>query len=179
MKAFPLSRRIHALPIVTACSLLLLLAAGCAGYRLGSTLPPGVNSVYVPVVVNDTAEPGLETPVTSAMIDEIQLDGSFKIASRETADSILEVQLKGYTLSPLRYRKDKTATAREYRLTLTADAVLRKRATSEEIYRMSKVTGFATIEALSDLPSARREALPVAARDLAHRIIRSATEYWP
>lgn len=178
MKPFFL-RVSRTLPGAIAGALVLFASAGCIGYHLGSTLPPGVSSVFVPVVVNETTEPGIETPATSAMIDEIQLDGSLKIAPRDTADSILEVRLKQYALSPLRYRKDRTATAREYRLTLIADAVLRKRSTNEEIYRINKVSGFTTFEALTDLPSARRDALPDAARDLAHRIIRSATEYWP
>lgn len=157
---------------------LLVSCAGCAGYRLGSTLPEGVASVFVPVVVNETTEPGLETAATSATVEEIQLDGSLKIAAKEQADSVLEIRLKRYTLTPLRYRKDQTATAQEYRLTLIASAVLRRASNNEVLYKSDSVSGFATFDALADLPSARRNALPAAAKDLAHRIVRSVTGYW-
>ena len=156
---------------------LLAVAAGCAGYRLGSTLPPGVSSVFVPVVINDTGEPGLETTATSAAIEEIQLDGSLKVAAKEKADSILEIRLKRYTLSPLRYSKDQTTTAIEYRLTLIANVILRSASTGQIIYS-DTVSGYTTFDALTDLPSARRDALPAAAKDLAHRVVRSVTEYW-
>jgi len=157
---------------------LLAVATGCAGYRLGSTLPPGVVSVFVPVVVNDTGEPGLETAATSAMIEEIQLDGSLKIAAKDKADSILEIRLRRYTLAPLRYRKDQTTTALEYRLTLIATVVLRRTSDNQVIYTSDTVSGFTTFDALTDLPSARRNALPDAAKDLAHRVVRSVTEFW-
>ena len=40
----------------------LMLAAGCANYRLGSTLPPDVRTVYMPTCLNQTDEPLLPTP---------------------------------------------------------------------------------------------------------------------
>ena len=156
----------------------LLCVNGCVGYRLGSSLPPGLKSVFVPVFVNDTGEPGLEALATSAAIAEIQKDGSLKIAPKETADTVLEVHLRRYTLDPLRFQKDQVNTAREYRLTLVADVVLRKTATGETLVNARGIAGYSDFPALTDLPSARRTALPATATDLAHRIVRSIVEYW-
>ncbi len=158
--------------------LLVTPMAGCVGYKLGSNLPPGIRTVFVPLFVNETGEPGLETITTSAAIEEVQKDGSLKIAPREQANCVLEVKLRSYKLNPVRYRRDQTTTAREYRLDLTADYVLKKLPGNEVIAQGKGINGFTNFEALSDLPSARRTALPAAARDLAHRVIREITEYW-
>ncbi len=157
---------------------LLLIAGGCAGYHLGNTLPPGLTSINIPVFINDTKEPGLETRVTAATIQEFQKDGSLKVLPKEQANSILEVKIKKYELSPLRYRTDQTITAKEYRLTLTADVILRKLPSKEIMVETSGVIGFTTFTALSDLPSARRSALPKAATDLGQRIVKCVVEYW-
>ncbi len=155
-----------------------LFSSGCIGYKLGNNLPPGVHSVAVPVFMNETGEPGLETLTTSAAIQEFQKDGSLKVSDRATADTVVEVTLKKYTLTPLRYRSERTTTAKEYRLTLVADVVWKKLPGQEVLARNSKVEGYKDFEALADLPSARRDALPDAAADLAHRIVRTVVEYW-
>ena len=172
-------RNQHAAPISLFLTLCLILPlAGCTGYRLGSNLPPGIRTVYIPVFMNDTGEPGLETLTTSSAIAEVQKDGSLRVVPREVANCVLEVTLRTYKMSPLRYRKDDTTTAQEYRLDLTADYVLKKLPTNEILSKGKGITGFTDITSLVDLPSARKAALPAAATDLAHRIIREITEYW-
>lgn len=157
---------------------LLLASSGCVGYNLGSSLPPGVTSISIPVFINNANEPGLETIVTGATIQEFQRDGSLKVLPKEQANSILEVTIRKYELEPLRYRQDATTTAKEYRLNLTADVVLRKLPGREIVVNSTGVVGFTTFTALSDLPSARRVALPKAATDLGQRIVKCVVEYW-
>ena len=164
--------------IVTAGIALLSALTGCIGYTLGNNLPPGIRSVFVPVFVNQADEPGLETLTTSATIAEFQKDGSLKVSPREQANSIIEVTLTHYTLAPLRFRKDQTTTAQEYRLTIKADVVLRKLPGKEIVSQTKGVEGFADFVSLSDLPSSQRDALPKAAADLAHRIVKTVVEYW-
>jgi len=170
---------VRALPIALTLALILTIPqTGCVGYRLGSNLPANIRKVFVPVFVNDTGEPGLENPTTSAAIAEIQKDGSLKVAAREEADCILEVTLRSYKMNPLRYRRDQTTTAQEFRLDLTADFVLKKLPGNEILSQGKGITGFTDVQALVDLPSARKVALPATATDLAHKIIREITEYW-
>ncbi len=166
-------------PVAFSLALFLIMPlTGCVGYRLGSNLPPGIHTVYVPIFVNDTGEPGLETLTTSAAIAEIQKDGTLRIAPREQANCVLEVKLRSYKMNPLRYRRDQTTTAQEYRLDLTADYVLKKLPGNEIVSQGNGITGFTDVQSISDLPSARKAALPATAADLAHRIIREITEYW-
>jgi outer membrane lipopolysaccharide assembly protein LptE/RlpB len=166
-------------PLATLALLgLILITGGCSGYKLGNTLPPGVTSITIPVFINDTKEPNLETIVTAATIQEFQKDGSMKVVQKSQANSLLEVRIKKSGLEPVRYRRDKAVTANEYRLTLTADVILRKLPGNEVMVNTTGVIGFTTFPVLSDLPSARRAALPKAAADLGQRIVKCVIEYW-
>lgn len=166
------------LPGLLALSCLFLTSTGCVGYKLGSNLPPGITTINIPLFKNEAKEPGLETVLTGATIQEFQKDGSLKVLPKDQANSILEVTVRKYALEPLRYRKDQATTAKEYRLILTADVILRKLPSKEVVVDSKGVIGFTTFTALSDMPSARRQALPAAAADLGHRIVKCVVEYW-
>ena len=157
--------------------LILALFGGCVGYRLGTMLPPGIETVHVPTFVNESGEPELEGRTTSETVREFQRDGTLRIAGADEADAVLRVTLAGYKLEPLRYRRDRAKTAREYRLTLTADLAIEKTASGKVILE-KRVRGESTFEFDGDLSSAKRTALPNAARDLAHDIVESVVEYW-
>ena len=163
----------------TVASLLLLAfaAAGCVGYRLGSTLPPGINTVYVQPAVNRSPEPLIETDVTRAVIERFQRDGLLKVVDREAADVILEITLQEMRLEPLRYERDQTKPASDYRMTLMADMVLIRTETGINMID-SQAIGESTFFAGSDLNTSRRAAIPDAAQDLARRIVTQITEYW-
>ena len=56
---------------------------GCAGYQLGSMLPPDIKTVHVPNFTNKTQEPFIVTETTKAVLEELQLDGSLELAKLE------------------------------------------------------------------------------------------------
>jgi len=154
------------------------LLAGCATYRLGSSLPPGIRSVAVPMFVNKTAKPELAAEAVNATVQEFQRDGSLRVAAADAADAVLEVALTGYGLSPVRYEDERRTTAQEYRITLTADAVLRKRATGAVVFEGRNLTEDTTFVAGGDLLSAERTALPAAARNLGRDIVERVLATW-
>jgi len=159
-------------------ALCLGLTPGCVGYRFGSTLPPGINSVHVPTFYNRTSEPLLETQTTGATKQGLQKDGTLRVvADKARADALLEVTLTRFTLEPLRYDPDQAKTTNEYRMRIRADLVF-KRQRDGHILSKRTVEGEATFEPAGSLTSAKRAALPEAARDLAHDIVESVVEYW-
>lgn len=157
---------------------LLLWQTGCAGYRLGSMLPADVASVYVPSVVNKTAEPLIEIDVTQAIIQNIQQDGSLRVVNAEDADTILTVEITGYELEPVAYRKDVRSAANQYRINLTANMVLRRTSNDSVVAESPRVTGSAVFDVLGDLSSSKLTGNPAAADDLATRIVQRIVEYW-
>jgi hypothetical protein len=167
------SRSLRAMAALAA----LAVAGGCVGYKLGSTLPPGIESVYVPTFINETGEPFVETETTRAAIQEFQKDGTLRVRDRAVADAILNVTVVEFELEPLRYERDRNKTTDEYRLTLTADVSF-ARAKDGEVLITRRVKGETDFLPGGDLGSAKRAALPQAARDLAHDIVESVVEYW-
>jgi hypothetical protein len=158
-------------------ALVCLSFASCAGYRLGSALPPGLEAIHVPVFENKTGEPQLESVTTSVTIQEFHRDGTLKVADAASADVRLEVVLTDFRLEPLRYERDDTRRTREYRLHIKANLVLKERKT-DGVLLQKQVQGDSTFIPEGDLTAAKRDALPDAASDLAHDIVESVVEYW-
>jgi hypothetical protein len=164
-----------------SCLLLILTAAillsGCAGYRLGSTLPPDIKTIYVPLFANKSREPLVENDATSATIAELQTDGTLKVVNAEKADVILECTIYGISLNPLRYDRDDVTKPNEYRLTISASFTL-KRVRNREIICEASVIGESTFAFVGNLTSAKQSAMPRASEDLAKRIVEKAIEAW-
>lgn len=158
-------------------ALCLVLMQGCVGYRLGSTLPPGIKSVHVPTFQNKTGEPLLEAETTGATLREVQKDGTLRIADESRADALLEVTLTRFTLEPLRYERDRAKTTDEYRMRIRAELIFSSKRDGSVLSKRT-VEGEATFEPGGSLTSAKRAALPEAAKDLAHDIVESIVEYW-
>jgi len=162
---------------IGAAVLAALLTSGCAGYRLGATLPPDIKSIHVSTFVNRSGEPQLDTEATRATIQEFQRDGNLRLAAPGEADSVLRVTLLKFKLEPLRYDRQEAKRAAEYRLRIDADLVLEKGASKQVILKQS-VYGEATFDFTGDLTSAKIRALPAACTDLAHHIVSAVVEYW-
>jgi NAD-dependent DNA ligase len=163
---------------VVFSSLVLVVAlSGCAGYRLGSSLPPGINVVHVPVFSNETSEPLLEVVTTRATTAEFQRDGTLSVGDLDRADVVLEVRLLSFSLDPLRFARDAQTSAEEYRLTIGVAMQLREIRTGN-ILATSRVVGEKDFVLTGDLSSAKRANLPAAANDLAARIVRASIEFW-
>ena len=165
-----------ALAAPASCALVLLLH-GCVVYQLGSTPPPGIKRIHVPIFVNKTGEPDLETVAAQSAIAEFQKDGTLVVAPRDNCDAVLAVTLTQLKLEPLRYEADRSKTAKEYRLRIAADVVL-KRAGTEEIVLTRRTEGWSTFIVTGDMAASKRAAFPGAAENLARHIVSAVTEYW-
>jgi hypothetical protein len=165
---------IFTLPLI----LMLLLQGGCVGYQLGSMLPSDIQSVYVPIVQNQTREPLLENDVTSSVLSAIQRDGSLKIEVEEQADAILYVVITEYSLEPLSFDQSNRDRPNEYRLLLQARVEMVRRSTGEVLVRADNLQGRNNFPLSGDLTSGKRQGLPGAADDLARFITAAITEAW-
>lgn len=163
---------------LAALALALLFQTGCAGYRLGSMLPGDVKTVYVPTVANKTSEPLIEVDVTQQIIEKIQLDGSLRVVNELDADSILTVTVTGYNLEAVAYRKDIRSAANQYRINLTASMELRRTKDQSVVAEAPRVAGSAVFDVTGDLTSSKLTGNPLAAEDLANRIVQRIVEYW-
>ncbi len=162
--------------LVTA---LLVLVAGCASdYKLGTTLSPALRDVYVPSVPNQSLEPTIHQDATRALLREIRRDGTLNLITDETsATTVLEVTILKFTMSALTYQRNDKHTGRDYRGTITAHVVFRKRATGTVLFE-GDVSGEEEFDASGDLTSAKRRMMPEACKNLAEHIVDSCISLW-
>ena len=103
------------------------LLSGC-GYQLAGKdthVPPGVTSVAIPTLVNQTFEPGVEIAFTQAFLREFIKDRRVKVVERKEADSVVEGVIKSFFIFSASY--DKSGYALEYQTVVVMDITLKKR----------------------------------------------------
>lgn len=180
--AAPLAPGLLAAAVLLLAAVLLgaaTLLSGCVEYRLGSMLPNDVRTVYMPTCVNETHEPRIEMDVTRSILSQIQMDGSLRIASEDTADTVLDVKLTGFELDPVGYVAGDSSTVDQYRMRITASFVLRRQADNSVVAESPSVTGWYDFDFTGDLTSSKAVALRPAADDLGRRIVAAIVQYWP
>ena len=172
-----LSANIRAYRLVVVLLLTVLLLAGC-GYRFtadsGTRLPAG-QTVWVPFFKNATVYANGSVALKRAIFDQFaEQRNILPAATAEQGDLILEGTLTGYGAGVVSYSA--ADTAKEYRLTITADITVRKRGASKD----SKPLWKGTVSAWQDYPvaatvelqrSSEDAALTAASRKLAQQLI--------
>jgi outer membrane lipopolysaccharide assembly protein LptE/RlpB len=102
--------------LLSACAALLL--AGC-GYHLarpGHNLPVGIRRIAVPVLKNETMEPGLEALLTDQIRRRFAESGWAMVADPDRADALLVATIAQFTATPISFST--TSFAAEYRATM-------------------------------------------------------------
>jgi outer membrane lipopolysaccharide assembly protein LptE/RlpB len=114
----------------------VLAAAPACGYRLrgtGSSLPPRIKTVSVPVFKNQTTRFELDIKLTRAVVNELVARG--KIASSAdpaAADAVLEGEITGFRAAPIAFSGESQAD--RYNITVTARITLRERLSAEPLF---------------------------------------------
>jgi hypothetical protein len=162
------------LPIFRALLLLLVcvLLCGCAGYKLGPTngIAAGSKTVQVNPFANRVLEqPRLTEAVTMSLRKRLQQDGTFKLDTHNHGDILVSGAIVDYDRAHLSFQPKDILTPRDYRVTIWAEVNARDQ-TSGKTLLARRVRGHTTVRIGSDLVSAERQAIPLAAEDLARNI---------
>ena len=168
-----LGLRVKPLPVG---ALLLVIAAvlteGCAGYKLGPTngVIAGSKSIQVAAFSNRVLEePRLTEAVTLSLRKRLQQDGTFKLDTHNEGDILVSGSIVDYHRAHLSFQPRDILTPRDYRLTIWAEVNARERSSGKTLVAR-RVRGHTTVRVGTDLVSAERQAIPLAAEDLARNI---------
>jgi len=74
----------------------MVLTTSCAKVSRERTLPPSINSVYVPMAVNRSAEIGIEEDLTVYFQEEILADGRMELETRRASDAHLIITITDF-----------------------------------------------------------------------------------
>jgi hypothetical protein len=146
--------------------------SGCAGYRVGPTndQAAGGKTVQIRPFANQTLEPRLGDAVSGALRKELQRDGTYRLATREAGDVVVEGTVTRYLRQAQTLVSDDVETVQDYRILLTAQVTARDRVTGKLLLDQP-VTGYTLLRVGPDLTSAERQALPLLASDLARQVV--------
>jgi len=159
----------------------ILVLNGCAGYRVGNTSGrdlQGVRSVYVPMAKNTSLEPDLQLSVTNAIINRFNTDGTLEVNQTQNADSELDVVVTNVQRTAVRSSSTDILVTAEYQITIQATVTFVNRRLGRKIFENAGIAGTTYFFTQSDIQEGERQALPLAAEDLANNIVKSVTEGW-
>lgn len=162
------------------------LFAGCAGYTVGPIKPTpmkNVQKVCVKNFKNETLEPRMSALLANALIKQIQADGTYEVTDEGRADAVITGVLNEIQRRPARSLRANFLQTREYvlylrcRYTVTdikTGAVLDARNAAGTTSFFVSSPNLTTADSNQD----ERQAIPLAAEDLAVRITSLVSEGW-
>lgn len=159
--------------------LLAFVAGGCAGYHLGPATPAHlshIKTIAVPTFANTTLVPRIEALVTGTVIKQFQQDGTFRIAGEDQADAVLKGEIIGVGRSPTRSVRGNVLSTTEFNLHLRVRYSLVGR--DGKVLSVSGASGSTSFFVGSDVATDERQALPLAAEELATQLVSQLSEGW-
>jgi hypothetical protein len=157
----------------------LLFAAGCAQYRVGSSVPEGLRTVAVPVFENASGFPEIGAIVTQYVLREFQREGTFKIDSLDSASLKLLGKLVKSDIQSINYDRNFGSRTSEYRYSLVAEITLIETSTSKLLLDDMPIKANTTFLTHGDMLTGLQDAGPRIARDLARAIADAVLAQWP
>ena len=167
-----MKRRLGVLGLAVAA-----LVLGACGYSFRGTLPRHIRTVAVPIFVNRTQEPGVESIITRAIVQAFATNGRLRVVRPADADAILEGEVIGYGVGPLAF--DQTLNIQQYRLVVTLNLTMRDLRRKEALFQRSNVTeqaDFRVIGPVSTTIANEETALDQAAAEIARSIVSLAID---
>jgi len=165
----------------TLALFVVLALSGCAGYRVGNISGrdlQGVRSVYVPVARNSSLEPNLQMTVTNAVIRRFNDDGTLTVNQSSNADSELDITITNVVQNAIASSNSDIYVTSQYQLTIQATVTFVNRKLGRKIFENTQISGSTTFFTQANIQEGARQALPLAATDLANNAVKLVTEGW-
>lgn len=163
-----------------AAALLLFSLGGCAGYHIGPIQPyslKAVHSIAIPVFKSNSLIPRVSVLVTDSVIKQFQQDGTYQIANSDRADTILTGTIERISRAPARSLRGNVLATTEFNLTIQITYTLTDRATKKGL-ASSVVYGSTSFFVGDDITTDERQAIPLAAEDVAVHLVSQLSEGW-
>ncbi len=161
--------------------LVTLVFDGCAGYRVGNTSGrdlQGVRSVYVPMARNTSMEPDLQMTVTNAIIRQFNNDGTLEVNQTSDADSEVDITVVSVSKTPVSTSTTDILITAQYKLTIQATVTYVNRKLGRKMFENYQVGGSTNFFTQSDIQEGERQAVPLAAQDLANNVVKLIVDGW-
>ncbi len=136
-----------------------------------------MRTLAVPTFKNKTYEPRIEVMFADTTIKQFQQDGTYTITSDNNADAILYGTITRVEKRPLRSQTNNVLATSEFELQVDVTYEVVDRVTGVQLLT-GRAHGETTFFTSPDLQSDERQALPLAAQDMAVQLVTDVSEGW-
>jgi len=150
------------------------LTAGACGYQLqgkGTPADPTIQTVAIPVFGNRTAQTGIESEVTRALVDKFTSSRRITVGSQVMADALILGTVKSFFTTSVAVTTGTQVTT-GYRAALTVEVTLQRRGDGKVFWK-EDITEWGNYPVVSDLAATennKRDAIRRISERLAERI---------
>jgi Lipopolysaccharide-assembly len=137
----------------------------------------GVRRIAVPVFKNTTITPDIEALATTAVIKQIQEDGTYEVTGADQADAIVVGTIVSVERTKARSIQGNVLASAEFNLRVTIDFRIERPNTSQLLAQRS-IEGDTSFFVGNDIFTQEREAIPLAAQDAAVQFVSFLSEGW-
>jgi hypothetical protein len=120
----------------------------------------------------------LQATVTNAIVRRFNSDGTLEVNLNANADSELDITITNVQHTAVRSSTTDILVTAQYQLTIQATATYTNRKLGRKIFENYAVAGSTTFFTQSNIQEGERQALPLAAEDLANNAVKLITEGW-
>jgi len=157
-----------------------LLLTGCLGYHVGPVKPSvlrDVHAIAVPTFENKTLLPRIEVLITNSVIKQLQQDGTYRIANENNADAVLKAEITEISRAPARSVRGNVLATTEFNLIMHVKYKL-ETPSGTALMPSGEVIGTTSFFVGTDVTTDERQALPLAAEELATHLVTQLSEGW-
>ena len=153
-------------------ALMILFNNGCVGYRFGAIKPAKlshIKSIAIPPFKNKTLKQRSQVLVANEVIKKVQQDGSYAVASLDSADAVLHGVITNVSRRQLRSSRTDTLRTREIQIIVELSYTLEESGTGT-ILHQGRVVGRAGAYLDPNFQLTERQTMQIAARDAANSL---------
>ena len=154
------------------------MSSSC-GYHLagyGSTLPPHIRAISIPVFKNSSSEPNIQRNATDAIRRAFISDGRLKVTDTSKADLLMRGTLTNYQLRGVSFSSEDSAEEYIVRLGIQVEAYDRIKKKIFFKQKFATQWDYRVTSSVVDSESARFTALKEAYDDLADQLVSTTIE---
>jgi len=154
-----------------------VLGLGGCGYSFRGTLPSHIRTVAVPIFLNRTQEPGVDSIITKAVAQAFATNGRLRVVRPADADAILDGEITSYGVAPIAY--DPALNIQLYRLVVVLNLRMRDVRRNTVLFQQTGVTeqaDFRVVGPVSDTIAREETALTQASGEIARSIVSLAID---
>ena len=157
----------------------MLAAAGCTHYQLGTGKAPAFRSIYLEPVANRTLVPQSQAILSTRLREAFLRDTRVQLLnSAAAADTSLTIAISDYRRDIAAAREGDTGLARKFNLTLTATCTLRDNRAGKNIWEKRPFSAVREIFTDSGQLQSEYEVVPLLADLLAAQILHATLDTW-